>query len=427
MLQGSLDNFALHEVLGLLSDTAKTGRMRVTGDRGSGSLWLDAGQLIGSEASRAAADGPIEETMFELLRFTTGNFSFNADETPASKSDPRPVPDVLAEAKARLEQWREIEAVVPSLAHIIAPVAVLPAPEVTITADEWELLMAIGGGTEVGTICELFELGEVEGSRRVKLLIERELVEISTPAPMTRRETGTNETDRFLGTSDDFGVAPAGLTTEMPDDTIDADDGPDRDLEFEIADAHLEPGAFSATGDDGGISFDHSMFDVPESESGRFDAATADDAASPDAMTPSDSGFFEVDTTDHELGGANPAGVDAPAITPPMPPRFGADGFGTEGAGSALRRRLTDSTPPPPPAPPAGAMSDLYDAPAPPPPAPPSPADLAGTDRLEAGEARRLLGSRDDAFSFPSTPDAAAGDEADDDGSLLMQYLRDES
>ncbi len=188
MLQGSLDNFGLDEVLGLLADTAKTGRMRITGDRGSGSLWLASGQLIGSEASRADAGGPFDETMFELLRFTTGNFSFNSDEMPPEPGEDTPVAGVLEAAFERLSQWREIEAVVPSLAHVIAPVSTLPAPEMTITSAEWDLLMAIGAGIEVGAVCEHFGLGEVEGSRRVKLLVERSLITIAPPrSPPPRR------------------------------------------------------------------------------------------------------------------------------------------------------------------------------------------------------------------------------------------------
>ena len=39
-LQGTLDTFSLPDVLRLLATTSKTGRLRIDGDRGLGSVWL---------------------------------------------------------------------------------------------------------------------------------------------------------------------------------------------------------------------------------------------------------------------------------------------------------------------------------------------------------------------------------------------------
>lgn len=489
MLQGSLDNFGLNEVLGLLADTSKTGRMRITGDRGSGSLWLVSGKLVGSEASRADDGGPIEETMFELLRFSTGNFSFNSDETTASPSDEQSVDDVLGAAFERLHQWREIEAVVPSLAHIVAPVAVLPAPEVTVTAEEWDLLMAIGAGAEVGSICEHFGLGEVEGSRRVKLLIERSLIEISDPSPMHAVDAGAvaPAADASVSgpESDDFGLAPAGLTT---DDTIDSTMTSPGAFDAVPSSSHTAPAAETEF-DRGSVWADAEPdaaepapapawtpapeFAAPATETAMFDAPAVD-AGAVDAPAV-ESSHFESPALESSLGNAPafeaPAApapaFDAPAMDAPAPdapafeipaapetavfdappppaPAFepsdramfeaeaeaGPDAFTFPSAQpdpqSGLQRRASDSMPPPPPAPPTSF--DQFDAPAPPPPAPPSPADLVGSERVDGAEARRLLAGRS-SFAADGTETGLDDDDAtatDDDGSLLMQYLSDE-
>ena len=44
-LQGSLDTFALPDVLRLLAATAKTGRLRIEGDGGRGNVWLRDGTV----------------------------------------------------------------------------------------------------------------------------------------------------------------------------------------------------------------------------------------------------------------------------------------------------------------------------------------------------------------------------------------------
>ena len=115
-LQGTLETFALPDVLRLLASTHKTGRLRLTGVDGSGSLWLEGGAIVGSEAARAPQADQATDVLFELLRFKEGDFVFEDDATAESPESPIEVEDALAAAEAMLEEWKSIEAVVPSLA-----------------------------------------------------------------------------------------------------------------------------------------------------------------------------------------------------------------------------------------------------------------------------------------------------------------------
>ena len=177
MLQGSLENFALDEVLGLLSSTSKTGQLDIKGDRGSGALMFREGRLVDGTASFTANGTGIEDVMFELLRYSEGSFTFTAREVEATEYEENVV-SVLSAAENRLLDWRAIETVVPSLNHVVTPASDLPADEVTITRDEWSALTTIGAGCPASTVCERLQLGEVEGSRQIKNLAERQLVVI---------------------------------------------------------------------------------------------------------------------------------------------------------------------------------------------------------------------------------------------------------
>jgi hypothetical protein len=179
MLQGSLDNFALDEVLGLLSSTSKTGRLDLEGDRGTGSLALNQGQLVDALASNTANGTAPEDVLFELLRFGDGTFNFTATDTEVGDTS-RDVAEVLAAAEERLADWRTIEAVVPSLTHVVTPAAELPSDEVTLNRQEWSALIVISGGCPVSEVCDELDLGEVEGSRQIKGLVERKLVDIGS-------------------------------------------------------------------------------------------------------------------------------------------------------------------------------------------------------------------------------------------------------
>lgn len=182
MLQGSLDNFALDEVLALLASTHKTGHLRLSGDRGTGSLWVGDGELIGAEASNAAGDADYADVMFELLRFQSGNFSFIADEAPPRAGDPETIDDVVVAGQELIVEWRGIESVVPSLDHYLEPVASLPSEQVMLTNAEWQTIQAIGEGDTVGEACRSLSEGELKGCRRIKGIVERGLVTITDPA-----------------------------------------------------------------------------------------------------------------------------------------------------------------------------------------------------------------------------------------------------
>jgi len=188
MLQGSLENFALDEVLGLLASTKKTGKLEITGDRGTGSLLFNEGLLVGATATHTPNGDATEDIMFELLRFNNGNFAFTSEEV-ASLEDERDLSSVLVAANTRLKDWQDIEMTVPSLAHIVTPIPELTTEEVTINRDEWAALNVIAAGCPVSLVCEELTLGEVEGSRRIKELAERSLVLIGQPLGSSANST----------------------------------------------------------------------------------------------------------------------------------------------------------------------------------------------------------------------------------------------
>jgi hypothetical protein len=182
-LQGTIETFALPDVLRLLATTKKTGRLRLDGDRGSGSVWLDGGAIVASEASGAPHADGANDVVFELLRYADGDFVFNDKEEAAAPEGSADVESVLGEAEALLAEWQTIEAVVPSLGHWVSLAPDLPGDEVTLSKAEWSTLVAVGGGITVGGLGDALSLGELPVSRTVKELIERDLVVLRAEAP----------------------------------------------------------------------------------------------------------------------------------------------------------------------------------------------------------------------------------------------------
>jgi len=162
-LQGTLDTFALPDVLRLLASTKKTGRLVISGSRGNGSVWVDTGSVVGTEATGAGPDPDAVAVLFELLRFGgDGSFTFEAGTTATAPAPPRPVEPLLIDAERRLVEWREIEAVVPSMDAWVSLVSDLKVAEITVTADLWKRVVAIGSGTSVGGVARTLALGELD-------------------------------------------------------------------------------------------------------------------------------------------------------------------------------------------------------------------------------------------------------------------------
>jgi hypothetical protein len=182
-LQGTLDTFALADVLRLLASTKKQGRLRVTGERGSGSIWVDGGNVVGSELSvPGSAEESAAHTLFTLLRFATGSFTFEAGATAPRPAAAVEVEPLLAEAEELLAEWHAIEEVVPSLDAWLVLRPELHG-DVVVDGARWRVIAAVAGGTTAGAVGTALELGELDALRAIKELIELGLVEVSEDAP----------------------------------------------------------------------------------------------------------------------------------------------------------------------------------------------------------------------------------------------------
>lgn len=183
-LQGTLDTFALPDVLRLLAATRKSGRLHITGGRGTGSVWVTQGEIVGIEATHAAHATEPVDALFELLRFQEGAFTFDADAMCDRPGKPTDVEALLTEAGSLLEEWRAIEAVVPSLDAWVTLRRLLPQSEVVVSQAQWTTLVAVGGGATVRRLADEVSLAELPVSRAVKELVELGLLEIAPVAPV---------------------------------------------------------------------------------------------------------------------------------------------------------------------------------------------------------------------------------------------------
>ena len=224
-LSGTLETFSLPDVLRLLSTTKKTGLLALDGDRGRGRIWVRDGDIVAADADRAVNE-QMEGVAFELLRFVDATFEFDSGAEAPAEGDAREVDAVLAEAESRLAEWREIEAVVPSLDVWVRMVADIGSDR-TVSPTQWRMLAQVGTGASGHQLADRLSHGEYDVCRQLRDLVQDGLVELEE-APVV--EPGP--------------VAPA------PVFGVDVDAAWDTPIEPTFVEPDLEPEDVSALGAD---------------------------------------------------------------------------------------------------------------------------------------------------------------------------------
>lgn len=175
-LEGTLETIALPDVLALLSVTAKTGELRIESRGGVGSVWFDAGRLAGFDVGTHTT---AVDSLFGLLRLDEGHFKFYTGTSPLHAVEPQDVAPALEEAESRLVQWAGIAAAVPSMYSQLSLQGSAEGP-VTLTADQWQLISTISGGKSVADVLKTRGVGEFDGCKAVKELVDLRLVHVDS-------------------------------------------------------------------------------------------------------------------------------------------------------------------------------------------------------------------------------------------------------
>jgi DNA-binding transcriptional ArsR family regulator len=184
-LQGSIDTFALDDVLRLVASTGKTGRLSLCGSRGEGELVVRDGLVLDGAVSTDERVGDLYELVFELLRFDDGEFVFDAVAIDGlDDAEPVEVEGLIEGASGLLAEWRDIEAVVSGPFAAVTLVAEPPGGTVKIEPAQWRLIASIGAGAGVGELSERLDASHLATGRLLRSLVEAGLVSVSdSPVP----------------------------------------------------------------------------------------------------------------------------------------------------------------------------------------------------------------------------------------------------
>lgn len=142
-LLGDLADFPIGAVLRFIDAGGRPGRLEVEGP-------LPATfELCHSTLDTAGGgDRPLVETLFHLALVGGGAFTFTPDDH-VDAAGGKPLGDVLDEVGGRVERWRELSAVLPSLDVVIClrptDPASAPVQAFELSARSWDVVVAVDG------------------------------------------------------------------------------------------------------------------------------------------------------------------------------------------------------------------------------------------------------------------------------------------
>src|SRR5436190_4504752 len=215
-LQGSFEVLGFADVVNLLAHKRESGRLRIRGPGIATDFFFDGGRITAADdgeaqppSSERDARTRVEEAFFEILAHERGTFEFQSGTTtPWTAGLTASVERVLGEANRRLDEWREIETVIPNMDLRPRVVAELPGESVTIDADSWRLLVAIDGRRNLHALARKLGLSRFEARRIMRGLIESGLAEIDTDQP---RASIPHQPDAEVGAGSGQSHARAGV------------------------------------------------------------------------------------------------------------------------------------------------------------------------------------------------------------------------
>ena len=191
VLQGTFDTLPLTEVLKLLAQSEKTGALWLRAGSVEGRIYLADGRCCAAESVEQTEPVTndrdlgqrLVDVCFTLARQSEGSFRFVLDDEPTWRVGGTgvPVDGAIDSLDRLLAEWREIQAVIPSLEVRPRLAPELGSDSIIIDPPRWRLLVSLDGQRSVRDLMHETRRSVLDICNALKELIEEGAVEVDVP------------------------------------------------------------------------------------------------------------------------------------------------------------------------------------------------------------------------------------------------------
>jgi hypothetical protein len=201
MLQGTFETLALPELMGLLAQTRKTGALWLDAGTSSAVIYVTDGRCsaaLSAEDADPISDAPslvvrLVDLCFAVARAEDGSFRFGVEEAPWTCPESVDLEVANDELARLLDEWREIQAVIPSLECRVRLSEELGIDQLVVDRERWRLLTAVDGRRSVRDLVRRTNRPVLDVCHAIVALVDAGACAVAQPpaAPTsTARSTG---------------------------------------------------------------------------------------------------------------------------------------------------------------------------------------------------------------------------------------------
>ncbi len=192
VLQGSLIHFGVRDLLAFVARSAQEGTFDAESGGERVRIALRGGQVIGTESAGTSDAGDAADAVAKLLQWSDGTFTFLDDVVIAEGAAPlaADIEALIAEAEMRIAEARRLADLYPD-DSVKFRVVNRPPGEISLTAEEFQLLFQIGTGKSLAQLKSDSGRAAVDLYPIVKRLQMTGLIEPVADPEATSRDAGS--------------------------------------------------------------------------------------------------------------------------------------------------------------------------------------------------------------------------------------------
>ena len=162
-LRGNLKDFELSDLLQLLHMSLKNGALKITSSEGEGIIYIENGII--KDARINEEEGEI--AMAKIMQWKEGIFEFLPNIKSSKNTINLPIPNLLLEIARKIDEWKVIEKIIPSLDAIfeIEPNPDTDVEEIELNKNEWKVLSRIDGKKSIKEIADSLKIDAFETAK----------------------------------------------------------------------------------------------------------------------------------------------------------------------------------------------------------------------------------------------------------------------
>jgi uncharacterized protein DUF4388 len=200
VLEGTFETLGVSELLGLLARSRKTGALRLDAGHTSAIVYVHDGRCCAATSSDTPDpidDAPslrarLVDVCFSVARTEQGSFRFSVEEPPWQCQERVDLELANDELARLLDEWRGIQAVIPSLECRLRLTEELGTDELNLDRNRWRLLTSIDGRHNVRDLVRKTNSSVLDVCHALVELVEAGACEVGPAPPTTAvpRSTG---------------------------------------------------------------------------------------------------------------------------------------------------------------------------------------------------------------------------------------------